>query len=241
MLTPSGLPGSIATPLVGVEVLDGEAQGGAGHRRGVRVEEGPQPLGVALARLTDPAADGGLDEVLRVVDQQLRDREGVVKIAAPDEGPGGGDRGPALPRRRGAREVVERFTGLVGEIATDDRWRGSVDQVPVVDAVVAPQVERVQGLPRDAGRDRRRASKSMMLTAPTRCACTGLSSRISICSRSIPTKRLASAKISPIRTPSAGSWATNSSAVRPAPSRPVTAPPPHPSFPYVLSVCSLKV
>jgi len=51
--------------------------------------------------------------VLRVIDEQLGDGEGVVELAAPDEGPGGRDGGAAFPHRFGAGQVVERCS-LVG-------------------------------------------------------------------------------------------------------------------------------
>ena len=98
---------------VGVQVLDGVAQGGARHGGGVGIQEGPQPADVAFARLADPAPDGGLDEVLGVVDEELTDREGVVELPTLDEGPGGDDGRTPFPHRLGTRELVQRLAGLV--------------------------------------------------------------------------------------------------------------------------------
>jgi hypothetical protein len=89
-----------------------------------------------------------------VVRQDLGEGERVVHLALPDEVPGRDDRRPTLPRARRAREPVERPPRLVREVPAHHPRRGAVDEVPVVDAVVPPQVQRVEFAPARLGRAR---------------------------------------------------------------------------------------
>jgi hypothetical protein len=88
---------AIVASFVGVEVFDGHPESRPQHPAGVSVEERPEAADIAFPGLSDPAADRGLHEMLRIVDQQFGDAECVVELTFPDERPGGGYRGPAFP------------------------------------------------------------------------------------------------------------------------------------------------
>ena len=111
---------------------------------GVPVEELEQSGAVALAGFADPSADRLLDQVLRVIGKDVGDGERVVEIVLPDEEVGGHDRRAPLPPVGGSGKDVQRIAWLVGEVPTDHVRSGAIDQVPRVDAIVAPQVELVQ-------------------------------------------------------------------------------------------------
>ena len=68
-----------------VEVLDGIAQGGPGHGRGMRIEEAQEPLAIVPSGLSKRPAGSLVDQVLVVVQQELGDPERVVHLAATDE------------------------------------------------------------------------------------------------------------------------------------------------------------
>ena len=92
-----GQAGEEGAPFVGVELFDGHPESRPWHPAGVPVKERPEAADIALAGLSDPAADRSLHEMLRIVDQEFGDAECVVELTLPDERPGGGDRGAAFP------------------------------------------------------------------------------------------------------------------------------------------------
>src|SRR5687767_2210785 len=71
----------IASPQGRIELLDRVAQHHPRHRGRVLVEEGPKPGLIPLAGLPKHPADGLVDEVLVVIDEQLGDPVGVIEIA----------------------------------------------------------------------------------------------------------------------------------------------------------------
>ena len=89
-----GLRGTFEVVLagVGLEVFGSEAEGGAVHGGAVTIEEGDEALAVVFAGFAKPSSDRRLHEVLRVVDEEFGDGEGVVEIVVADEVVGGGDR-----------------------------------------------------------------------------------------------------------------------------------------------------
>jgi hypothetical protein len=90
------------------------------------------------------------------------------RVVGADEEPGRHDRGAALARALGLRELVQHVARLVGQPAADDVRRGAIDEIPVVDAVVPAQVEIVQRSRCAAVLRLARAWKSMIATAPRR-------------------------------------------------------------------------
>ena len=78
----------IALPLLRLIVFQRVAEHYAGHPCGVPVEEGVEGGTVGVGGAEHPAG-GFVDQVLGVVEQQFGDGEGVVELAAPDEGEGG--------------------------------------------------------------------------------------------------------------------------------------------------------
>ena len=69
-----------------------------------------------------------------------------------DEPEAGVEGGAALPHVLRFRELAEDRARLVGEVLADDGPGGEVDQVPVVDAVVAAEIEVEEFLAARLGR-----------------------------------------------------------------------------------------
>jgi hypothetical protein len=136
-----------------------------------------------------------------VAEQHLGDLERVGQISLPDEVGGGDDGGAPFPHVFRARQLVEGVTRLVEEVAADHVRGAEVHQVPVVNAVRAPQVQLEQLLPAGLGVFFLRPCLSMMLKAPALTSWTGLLSSSSISSGGMSMNSLASAKTWPIRTP----------------------------------------
>ena len=128
-------------------------------------------------------------------------RKGVVELAFADEELGRVDRRATLPEAPGSSELIELVARLVDEVGADHVPRREVDEIRVVDAVVAAQVELEQLARRASGVAFRVACLAMMLQPPARTSCRGLSSSFSISSGDISTNRLVSAKTCPMRTP----------------------------------------
>ena len=79
------------------ESLDGITEHGAGHHGAPLVQEGAQPVGVALPRLAEQPSDGLLDQVVPMVKEDVGDGEGVVQLSMTDEGHGRDDADPLFP------------------------------------------------------------------------------------------------------------------------------------------------
>ena len=127
-----------------IEVLHGIAQRRAGHRRRELIEVLAQSIDVLLAGFADPAADRLLHQLVRVVRQDRADPEGVLEVVLPDEEVGGHDRRPPLHRPGRPRQLVQRLSRPIPEVAADDIRRSAIDEAPVVDVLVVVHVELVQ-------------------------------------------------------------------------------------------------
>ena len=105
------------------------------------IEEVEQVIGVPLAGLAHPSADGLLDQIVIIVDQHLGDRERLRGVALSDEVIRGDDGGSALTHLLGPSQLVEDVARLVEQVAADDVRRAPIHQVPRVDPVVPTDVE----------------------------------------------------------------------------------------------------
>ena len=133
-------------------VLDRGAQRHPRHRRGAALDEVGEPLGVEVAGRAQHPAQGLLHERLGIVGERLGERERVVDLAALQERERRHERRASLGPEPGCREPGERRAVAVEQIAADDVARREVDEVPLVDAVVAAQVEVVElGAPLGGG------------------------------------------------------------------------------------------
>ena len=126
------------------DVLDGSAQRGARHRRGARLDERDQARRVDVAGRTQHPAQRLLHERLGIVGERLGEGVRIVELASLQEREGRHERGAPLGPEIGCREPRQRRAVAVDQIAADDVTRGEVDEVPLVDAVVAAQVQLVE-------------------------------------------------------------------------------------------------
>jgi hypothetical protein len=121
------------------------------HRCGVAIEKVSQARPVTLPSFSNPATDRLLDQVFRVVRENLSDAEGVIHVAAANEEPGAHDGSPSLiPVPRGG-EPIKGFSGLVPQVASDDMRRCPIDKVPGVNPIVSSQVKVVELPPPGGG------------------------------------------------------------------------------------------
>lgn len=95
------------------EMFDGITECRPRHGWGVAVEIVAQPLLVAFSSLSNPATHRLLDQIVRVVREDLSDAEGVVEVAAADEEPRAHDGTSTLKPVRGGCQLIERFPRLV--------------------------------------------------------------------------------------------------------------------------------
>ena len=96
----SGAAAQVVAPLVRIEVLDGVAQRGPRHRRGVLVEKAPQRGPIPTTRFAQRPADGLVDQVVRVGQQHRGQREHVRAVAGLQEVLGADHGDPPFPHRR---------------------------------------------------------------------------------------------------------------------------------------------
>src|SRR5215211_835894 len=91
------------------QLFDRVAECGTRHGRGIAVEKAAEPLLISLSGFSDPTAHRLLDQVVRIVYQNLADAEGVIQIAAADKEPGTDHGGPTLIPMVGACKPIERL------------------------------------------------------------------------------------------------------------------------------------
>ena len=124
------------------EFLDGVAQHGAGHGLVAGLQVSLQSRLVAFSRFAEEPADGFVDEVVGVVQEDVRDGEGVAELPVADEGHGADDADALLPEGLAvAREVVEERAVAIEEPFPEEGVAAQVHEVPVVDAVGVGEVE----------------------------------------------------------------------------------------------------
>ena len=146
-------------PQGGGEFFDGVAEGGAGHGEvagggfwgacgrfcggGVGgLEPSFEGGAVAFSGFAEEPADGFVDEVVGVVQEDVGDGEGVGELAGADEGHGADDADALFPEGAAvAGEVVEEGAVFVEEPLPEQGIAAEVDEVPVVDAVDVGEVE----------------------------------------------------------------------------------------------------
>lgn len=112
--------------------FDSVAEGGAGELVGVCAEEGVEGGEVYFADFAEHPAGGFVDEVVRVVEEDFGDGEGVGEIVLFDEIESAEDGDAFFPERGGVGEFVEDFAVASEEPLAEDAWSGDVNQVPVV-------------------------------------------------------------------------------------------------------------
>lgn len=139
------LTGHVAFAVFFVEVFEGVAEGGAGHGFVMLVEEGLE-VGAAgtLADFAEHPADGFVNEVVFVIEQDLGDGEGVEGFGLLDVVEGGDHGDAAFPEDGGAGEFGEEGFVAAGEVVADEMLGTDVDQVPVVDAMGVFQIKVVE-------------------------------------------------------------------------------------------------
>ncbi len=153
-----GMAGEVLLPQGGGEFFDGVAEGGAGHGEVAGVlrggcgrfcsggvgglEPGFEGGAVAFPGFAEEPADGFVDEVVGVVQEDIGDGEGVLELAGADEGHGADDADALFPEGAAvAGEVVEEGAVFVEEPLPEQGVAAEVDEVPVVDAVGVGEVE----------------------------------------------------------------------------------------------------
>ncbi len=128
--------------LVRSEFLNGISKHCAGHLQAVLVEEICQSVFIALADFAEHPADGLLHEVMPCVKKHSCKIHRVTELFVPYEGQGGNDRYPLLPHIvRSGQRIQDLPVRRPSQMASENRWSGKVDQVPVVDPFRMTQIE----------------------------------------------------------------------------------------------------
>ena len=154
---PAHLAFQISLPLWFRELFDGVAEHGAGHlavaghrcftafsmtvvQNALQIHL--QCLPVALSRLAEEPADGFVDQVVRVMKENISNGERVVKLPVPDEGHGGDDADALLPDGLAAAGQIVQDAAVFVQQPHAEQWiAAQVHQVPVVDTVGMGEVE----------------------------------------------------------------------------------------------------
>ena len=133
----------IPLTLGGWKALNRVSQHRPRHAVRATVEEPSQGGAVTLAGLSQHPADGLVDQVVLVGQQQVRDAERVVEIALPDEVQRRHDRDTPLPQHMRLREAPKRCATAILKVSAHDLRRGQIDEVPVVDERGAVEIQLV--------------------------------------------------------------------------------------------------
>ena len=106
------------------------------------LEESLQRGLVALAGLAEEPADGLVDEVVWMVEEDVGDGKGVVQLAVADEGHRAHDADALLPDGAAVTcQVVQQRVVLVQQPFAKERVAAEVYQVPIVDEGCVGEVE----------------------------------------------------------------------------------------------------
>src|SRR5207342_806025 len=157
-----------------LEVLDRVAQCGTRHDWCILIKEATQPLSIdPLARFAQRPANGLVDQVMAIGQQNHREPVEIVRLATWQEVLAADHGNPALPQQVALDELVERCSVAIQQITYDDRTAAHIDEVPVVhiagvadigliDQLQFPVVEPPDALPRALAHDDERDKPMLM-------------------------------------------------------------------------------
>jgi hypothetical protein len=99
------------------------------------IEETAERGDVALTNFAQHPADCLVHQIVGISECALSKREQQIWLPDAHECPGRQHGDPALPEARRAKESLEpnALLGVIEQVRAQDSWRGSVDQVPVVE------------------------------------------------------------------------------------------------------------
>jgi len=117
----------VRKPFGGRKTLDGVAQHRSWHSMRALIEKAAQAGTVSLGSLPKHPADRFMNEIMRVVEQEVRDLERVLYLTVPDEMMRRDDCDAALPERRRSGQCTQRRPTSLVQPATDDGRRRAVD------------------------------------------------------------------------------------------------------------------
>ena len=144
---PLGFFGEVALSDFGRKLLYRIAEHGAGHGLVACGEIGVQSSFVALAGLAQQPADSLVDEVVRMMQQDVGDGVGVVETAVTQELHGADNAYALVPHRLAVTgQVVKQRGILIQQPTAQQLVARQVDKVPVVDGVQMRKVEINAGL-----------------------------------------------------------------------------------------------
>lgn len=107
-----------------------------------------------------------MDEVLVVIQQDLRNLEGVIQITHSDEEQGTVDSSAPLAPVLGACQLVQDIARLIKQVAADYLVTANINQLPRVDSVRVLQIEVVKFFLRLSGVFFRSACLPIILRPP---------------------------------------------------------------------------
>jgi len=96
---------------------------------------------MAVTDLPEHQADGFVNQIVFVTDEQLGNRERIIEAVVSDEMLRRDHRDPPLPERLRFREPSQNGPIAIGEMRADDLRRGAVDEIPVIDPARVSQVQ----------------------------------------------------------------------------------------------------
>ena len=109
-----GMAGQVELPLRLGELLDGVTEHGAGHGLVARKQIRLQGRFIFLAGFAEEPADGFVDEVVGVMEEDVGDGEGVVELAVADKSHCADDTDTLLPKGFAVvRQVIEQRAVLI--------------------------------------------------------------------------------------------------------------------------------
>src|SRR5689334_8452477 len=104
------------------------------------VQKLQKPRAIFVTRKAEHPTGSFVNEVFVVAEQQLGDLVSVVQLTSTNEISSADDRRAALPHVLRTRELVKNLAWLVEQVAADDMNRTDVNQIPVVNAVMSPEI-----------------------------------------------------------------------------------------------------
>ena len=124
---------SIIRSLLGGEMFTGIAEHDAWHLCGVFIEECGENLRIdSFSHFSQHPSHRFVHQVLPVVEKSHGQFQGGREVARFDEGEGGDDRGTALPKTRGRREIEQHFARAMEKKIAQQMFSRGIDQIPIV-------------------------------------------------------------------------------------------------------------
>src|SRR5215813_307601 len=82
-----------------------------------------------------------MDQVVVVIEQHFRDLESVGDLALSYKIIGADNGGTAFPHIFRTRQHIQNIARFIEKVAANDVWSATINQIPIVDSIVASEIK----------------------------------------------------------------------------------------------------